>query len=61
VLATAEPVAWRIVSVHDGDTLRVLDAGGTRGTVDVPGPVRTARASLRQGSGRSWLRAVGRP
>ena len=26
VLAAAEPAAWRVVSVHDGDTLTALDA-----------------------------------
>lgn len=26
VLAAAEPVAWRIVDVHDGDTFTALDA-----------------------------------
>lgn len=25
VLAAAEPVAWRVVNVHDGDTLTALD------------------------------------
>jgi endonuclease YncB( thermonuclease family) len=40
----AEPsiLTSKVVSVHDGDTLRVLDAGGTLGTVDVAGRQGTA-------------------
>lgn len=26
VLTAAEPVAWRVVNVHDGDTFMILDA-----------------------------------
>jgi micrococcal nuclease len=37
VLAAAEPAAWRVVSVHDGDTLTALDAGNVQHKVRLTG------------------------
>jgi len=47
VPAAAEPVAWRVVTVHDGDTLTALDAANVR-----PGTLpRRARITWRDRSG----------
>ena len=36
-LVAAEPVAWRVVSVHDGDTLTALDASNVQHKVRLTG------------------------
>lgn len=36
-LAAAEPVEWRVVSVHDGDTLTAVDASNTQHKVRLHG------------------------
>jgi hypothetical protein len=33
-----EPVAWRIVSVHDGDTVTAVDPGSTQHLIRVEWP-----------------------
>ena len=37
LLLAAEPVAWRVVSVHDGDTVTALDAGNVQRKVRLTG------------------------
>ena len=37
VAAESSMLAGKVVSVHDGETLRVLDAGGTQHTVRLQG------------------------
>lgn len=37
LLLAAAPAAWRVVSVHDGDTLTALDAGNVQHKVRLTG------------------------
>ena len=37
VLTAAEPAAWRVVSVHDGDTLTALDAANVQRKIRLHG------------------------